>query len=373
MICSTKLAGKTMASFALSLALAAALYSSAAVASEPTVVTSIKVTTPRPIVTELVNLQSAEASTFVGIVSARSETDLGFPVIGTIAERPVTTGDRVSKGDVLARLDSADMDAALRAAVARVGVADARLRSAIDAEARARALRKRGVDSATRLEDTQRALVAARSRREQAQATLARARDVLGFATLTAPQDGVITKTFAEAGATVSAGQAVVQLADFNEREVVIDLSEQDVASVDIGMVFETVLAANSAITASATLLRIDPVTEQTTRTRRLHLTLSAASANFRLGSLVRVSPRSTSDAVISLPVSAIVDLDQDAGFVWVVNRIGNTVVKKAVTLGETFGPRIRVTSGINTGDEVVVKGIHSLKDGQIVGRRILP
>ncbi len=66
----------------------------------------------------MINPQSGEQRPFVGIVTANSETDLGFPMIGTIAERPVSTGDQVAQGDVLARLDPEDLEADVRAAEA---------------------------------------------------------------------------------------------------------------------------------------------------------------------------------------------------------------------------------------------------------------
>ena len=61
--------------------------------------------TPRPVVSQIVDLTDALAANYVGTVSARIEADLGFPMIGTIAERPASQGDLVAKGDVLARLD----------------------------------------------------------------------------------------------------------------------------------------------------------------------------------------------------------------------------------------------------------------------------
>src|SRR5690606_36712196 len=113
-------------------------------------------------------------------ITAKIEADLGFPLAGTVAERPVSAGDTVAKGEVLARLDPEDLDAALRAAEAGVTVAEAQLRSATDARGRAEVLARRGVGSATRLDAVARASGAAASRLEEAQADGGRARDNLG-------------------------------------------------------------------------------------------------------------------------------------------------------------------------------------------------
>jgi len=345
------------------------ILSTPAFAEEPASTTSLQ---PRPVVSEVINPQFSDPTVYVGIVAARAETDLGFPLNGTIAVRLVDKGHLVSKGDVLARLNPEDLDSDVRAAEAGVDVATAQLRTARDAEQRARELSARGVDSATKVEDTQRALTAAEAKLEQAQASLARAQDMRSFATLLAPQDGAIIEVFAEPGATITAGEPVVRLAETGAREIVIDLTEQDVANLEIGTAFTAGLVSSTDVTAQATLTRVDPVAERTTRTRRLHLTLSDPPLSFRLGALVRVSVADSSEAIVSVESTAILDREGTPA-VWIVDRNTNTVSRTLITLGARFGQRERVTSGLTAGDEVIVKGINSLQDGQIVGRRVTP
>lgn len=348
--------------------LAAPVLAAPALASDEVVPTD---GTPRPLVSVVVNEHAAYRNRFVGLVSARTETDLGFLLAGTLAERPVETGDLVKKGAVLARLDPEDLDADVRAAEAGVQVATAQLRAARDAESRARELLSRGTDSATRLEDAERGLTAAIATVEQARAALAQARDVRGFATLTAPQDGVVIETNAEAGASVTAGEAVVVLAGTETREITLDVIERDAAALSEGMMFDVTLAANPNVTAQASLRRIDPVAAASTRTRRVHLTLLDPPEGFRLGALVHITPATMARADIILDDSAILDPDGTPA-VWTVTRAADggtgTVHRTPVQLGDRFGPRVRVTGGISAGDEVITKGIHSLKEGQTVG-----
>lgn len=326
--------------------------------------------TPRPVISVIVNPESGLPVTFVGTVTAKIEADLGFPLAGTIAERPVSAGDTVAKGEVLARLDPEDLDAALRAAEAGVTVAEAQLRSATDARDRAEVLARRGVGSATRLDDAERARVAAAARLEQAQADVARARDNLGLATLTAPQDGVVTSVSAEPGGAVAAGQPVLRLAATDEREVAIDLTEQDVAAHPVGTRFIVRLVANAEVAAEATLNRIDPVAFAATRTRTAHLTLRNAARDFRLGALVLVTRATEAGAGVALPVAAVLDAD-GAAAVWVVAGADRRVERRPVTLGPAVGDFVVVASGLNPGDEVVTKGIHSVEEGQMVGPRV--
>ncbi|MEI2805538.1 efflux RND transporter periplasmic adaptor subunit [Albidovulum sp.] len=325
---------------------------------------------PRPVVSIIVNPETGLPVTYVGTVAARTEADLGFPLSGTVAERPVSAGDTVAKGEVLARLNPEDLDSALRAAEAGVTVAAAQLRSATDARDRAQVLARRGVGSATRLEDADRALVAAEARLEQAEAAVARARDLRGLATLTAPQDGVVTAVMAEPGAAVAAGQPVLRLAATGDREIVIDLTELDVAAYPVGTRFAAHLVVNPEVSAPAILNRIDPVAYSATRTRAAHLTLQSPPAAFRLGALVRVTPAAREDAGVALPLAAVLDA-ATAAAVWVVDRADNSVHRRPVTLGPEVGGFVVIASGLAAGDEVVTKGIHSLEDGQVVGPRV--
>ena len=322
---------------------------------------------PRPVVSLLVGPQAGISLSYTGTIVARTETALGFPMIGTVAARPVSTGDLVEKGDVLARLDTQDLNADLRTADAGVTVAKAELRSAMDARDRAKTLAERGVGSATQLEDAERALVSAQARLDQAEASQARAVDIRNLATLTAPYDGVVTETLAEAGATLSAGQTIMQLAAIGEREIVIDVSEAEAALRAPGDRFAVNLLASEAIASRAVLDRIDPVAEQSTRTYRLHLALETAPAEFRLGGLVTVQPDSDRNTEIVLPGSAL--LDPPA--VWVVDRSSNRVSLNPVEIKGTTGDLAIISSGLVAGDEVVIKGVHSLEEGQAVGPRV--
>lgn len=321
---------------------------------------------PRPVVSEIVSPQAGLQPSYVGTVAARTETDLGFPLNGTLVERPVDEGDVVEAGATLAELNPQDLDSDVRAAEAGVTVAAAQLNSARDAANRADQLVAKGVDSPSTAESAHSTLVAAQARLAQTQAALAQAKELRGYANLTAPTAGVITHVYLQPGAALTAGQPVVRLAATGDREVVIDLSEQDAAGLSPGAEFRIRLEAAHEITSTATLRVIDPVADAATRTRRLHLTLAAdAPTAFRLGALAQVEPGARTAARLSLPVTALIGGKPD---VWLVDRGTNTVHRIAITTGATVGERVLVTGGVSAGQEIVVKGVNSIQDGQSVG-----
>ncbi len=326
---------------------------------------------PRPVVSEIVTPRAGLASSWVGSVAASSELDLGFLRLGTLAERAVGNGDIVEKGDVLARLDASDLESELRGAEAGVTIANASLQTARDAFERAERLATRGVGSEAALDAARNDLAAAEAAMEQARAAEARARDARAQADLTAPMDGVITSVSAEPGATLSAGEAVMKLSSTARLEVIIALSEEDAAGMAPDAVFDLRLLSNSEVTTQATLARIDPVSARATRTRAAHLTLARdANAGFRLGALVNATLRAGRGVVTTLPATALIG-GAEPPAVWQVTGKDRSVRRVTVTTGPRAGGRVVILQGVSDGDEIVIRGVNSIEDGQAVGARI--
>jgi RND family efflux transporter MFP subunit len=347
-----------------------ALLAPPAFAESAPAVSDIVSDVPRPVVSLIVGNGNVQATIYIGTVTAGNEVALGFPMSGTLVDRRVDLGALVAKDDILALLDPKDLQSEVRSAEAGVLVAQTNYGSAEQAWNRAVELAERGVDSETRQEDAQRSLVAAQAGLEQAQANLARVQDKLDLATLRAPQDGVITGAFQDVGALVSPGGEVVRLANTDQREIVVDISEQGLSALEVGTNFDVTLVSNPQLNTTARLTRIDPVAGSLTRNRRVHLVLSDAPAGFRFGALVQVAAIGDGDSVISIPISAVLHPQSDAA-VWVVNRDQHVVNLRQITLGEQFGDHIRVVSGVAAGDEVVLRGIHSLHENQSIGRSV--
>ena len=110
--------------------------------------------------------------TYAATVVARKEVRRGFQVGGKIAARNADIGDRVSAGDVLAILDEADLELAVRAARADLQAAEAALRTAAADEARLRDLVAPGAVSQSAYDQQEAALTSAQERVRQLQARL---------------------------------------------------------------------------------------------------------------------------------------------------------------------------------------------------------
>lgn len=328
---------------------------------------------PRPVVSVIVEPASRYQRSVPGAIAARTQVNLGFQTLGRVVMRDVDTGERVQQGQVLARLDPEDLTGQVRAAQAAVQAAQVQLDTAIATEDRVRRLAARNVASTAQLEQAQQALAAAQSAASQAQSELLRAQDAAGFATITAPFDGVISAVFESPGAVVQAGAPVVQLSAEDQAEAVIDLPETTLAQLPDDPPLTVWDAMNPAGATSARIDRIEPLADSATRTRRVHLRLDDATG-FRLGALIRVRIDEGHAQVLALPQAALWMRD-DLAHVWRVTRgdQGASVAAVAVSTGAALGDQVAITGGLVAGDEVVIRGVHSLAEGQPVGRRISP
>ncbi|SET17835.1 efflux RND transporter periplasmic adaptor subunit [Oceanicella actignis] len=325
---------------------------------------------PRPVVSVIVGAEAAGRRDFVGAVVARVETDLAFPLSGVVAARPADVGDEVRTGQVLARLDPEALEADVWAARAGVIAAEQELLSAQDARDREAELVARGVESAARLEDAERQLAAARARLEQARAALAQAQDRLDKATLRAPHDGVVTQVFVEPGAAVSAGAPLLRVAAVEEREVVADLTEADLTLFAGDAPASARLAALPEVRTDLRLRRVDPVADPRTRTRRARFAMTDAPPEFRIGALAFVAPPPVKAGPPSIPAEALTR-GPEGPAVWVVAPPERRAQLRPVRVGARIDGRVVILSGLSAGEEVVVKGVRSLTEGQRLGPRM--
>lgn len=337
--------------------------------------TSAQVAAPiRPIVSEIVEDRGAALRWVPGAVASRTQVNMAFQSLGRIVRRPADLGDRVRAGDALAELATEDLAAQTRAARAAVDAAEVQARTARTTLERTRALAARNVVSAAQLEQAERAAAAAAAAVQQVRSELVQAEDAEGYAIMAAPFDGVISAVFEAQGAVVSAGQPVLQLSAEDQREAVIDLPESALAGLARDAVFTVWQRSDPGHEIPATLDRIDPLADAATRTRRLYLTLPP-DAPFRLGALIRARLGHEGDPALSVPEAALFSRDGRPHLWRVVRSDAGAAHVEAVAVetGITLQGRVLVTGGIAAGDEVVIRGVNSLGEGQAVGRRVDP
>ncbi|WP_143128586.1 efflux RND transporter periplasmic adaptor subunit [Rhodobacter sp. JA431] len=320
---------------------------------------------------EIVTDAAMTARQFPGVIAAEVETTLGFQTSGRIGARPVNLGDTVTKGQVLATLDQITLAEDVAAAEAALRAAKAQAEFAAQSLTRATELHRRGVAPEATLEAAQANDTAAKASVQAAQADLTRARDAEAFGTLTAPEDGVVSLILAEPGTVVSPGTPVLRLATAAGREAVIDVPDEVLAVLPDAARFTVCTRYEDALETEGRLRLIEPVADASTRSHRLRIALDNAGRGFRLGALVSARLEMPEAGLLTLPRAALWE-EGDQTKVW---RIGPARRAEAVrvTLGRQIGPRVVITEGLAQGDEVLIRGIHSVSEGKELGARVSP
>ncbi|MDH0117797.1 efflux RND transporter periplasmic adaptor subunit [Rhizobium pusense] len=324
---------------------------------------------PRPVIWQEAQTGQDEGLKFAGIIQPRIETELAFRVLGRVISRKVEAGDVVAKDDVVAEIDSLSLQLSVTQANADLQNAKAQLENAQINERRKRILASKNSASEADLELAEQGLKSAQANTARAEADLSKAEEQLGYSKLTAEFPGVITSTSIEVGQTTTAGQAAVKLARLDQRDVVIDVPESQLRLINSGAVVNVALQLNEELRTTGRIREIAPQADTDTRTHRVKIAVDAAPSFFRFGSVVTITlPHAQQKTAIVLPRSAVT-FKNGAAEIWLLDASSLTVSARAVELEavRSDAPLIRVVSGLNVGEKIVVAGIEKLEQGQKV------
>ena len=311
----------------------------------------------------------AGVMSFAGEVRARYETILAFRVSGKMIDRPVEVGDRVHKGQRVARLDSNDYQLGTDALNAQLKSAQAERDFAREDLTRYRELLNLRVISPAEFDRHDTAYTTARERVVALKAQLSQATNQLQYTDLLADRDGVVTAVEVETGQVVTAGQPVVKLARLDEKEIHIDIPEQRVGGIELRQKVSVTLWADGDRRYTARIREIAAAADPTSRTYRVKATLLEGQDEARLGKTATVWIPVTTSPRITVPFSAVFTPQNEPGRprVWLVDEQAGTVRSVPVQLGETLDGERIVVAGVVSGQLVVSAGVQRLAEGQAV------
>ncbi len=300
----------------------------------------------------------ADLATFTGTVRPRHAATLGFRIGGKLVERLVEVGDDVRAGQVLARLDDADVRLDLSTAEAEVAAARIALSRADADTARARDLFDRGHVAQAALDAAESALAEAQSRLDRGERRAEQAANALDYTELRANADGVVTATAGEAGQVLPAGQPVVTVAETGLPDIVFALPEQDRPRLEAAIATGVLWGAEDR-TYALVLRDVSPDVDPQGRTYRVRMTIADADAAVTLGRTATVTlTEPKGEAVVLLPPAALMD-DGTGPIVWRV--AGDHVEAVPVTIAALRSDRVAVTGALADGDTVVSLGAYRI------------
>ncbi len=358
------------------LALLALATSLAACAPEPAEAPMV----PSVYISPVRNDRGAEQRVLFGSVRPRVEADLSFRADGKVTARLVELGQSVRKGQALARIDPADYQLAVEAAIEQQRAAEVdAVQSASDA-ARFKRLLADGSVGAADAERQQARADAAAARLKQAQRQADVARNRAGYAVLTAPFDGVVTALRFETGQMVGEGQTVLSLARPDELEVVVDVPESMLGDLKTWQSSLPIVAGGEAASAVQLRLReLAPSAHPTTRTTRARYALANRTdvTRLRMGMTAEVLlQRLDQVSSAELPLGALLvtatsasaqptptNVTDTGTAVWLVDAESGALTRQPVRLLSQTTDFVRV-SGLPEGALVVTVGAQKLDAG---------
>ncbi len=302
-----------------------------------------------------------------GSIAAWQEAVIGAEANGLrLVEVAAQVGDRVRKGQVLARLNSDSLAAERAASRASLVEAQASMAEAQANAERARQLQASGAISTQQIQQYTTGEATAQARVASLKARL-QADDVrLAQARILAPDDGVIASRSATLGAVVTPGQELFRLIRQSRLEWRAEVAAADLARLAPGMPARVQPAGGAPVQGTVRL--VAPTVDAATRNGLVYVDLPAGGAA-KAGMFARGDVEVGRASGLTLPQSAVLLRD---GFAYVFRITPDSkVAQTKVSVGRRLGDRIEITSGLDAGAAVAASGAGFLADGDLV--RITP
>lgn len=270
---------------------------------------------------------------------------------GTIEDVVVREGQKVKKGDVLARIEAEDYRIGVERASAAYTLAKAEYE-------RDKSIYSKGVVPTAELDTKKAHMETARADYENAQLQYSRC-------TVTAPMNGVVRRLDAKVGLQLSVGDPIAEILEIDRLKAVVGIPESDVTAVRGLATVDISLQAldNRTITGKVHYLSSSP--ETVARLFRLELAIDNSSGEILPGMFVRadVVKKSVPEAIV-IPFYSVISRNDDQ---YVYIEEDGVVTKKKVKLGVMEKWLVEVTAGLAAGDRLVVEGHRDVEDKQKV------
>jgi RND family efflux transporter MFP subunit len=333
----------------------------------------------RPVRTLLLKaVDVSQALEFTAVVDALNRADLAFKISGNLTHFLVKQGDKVNKGDVIAKLDDTDLKIYVAEAQAHFDTAMADL-------TRAKNLVKTNYISASEFDQI-------RTKAQSAKAQLASANNNLDYSTLRASFDGVIAKVYSKNYQEINAKEPIVRLHDLSEIQLIVNIPEsimihlkKNAAQGVVSATFNSIEDHNFPLQFS----EVATLADEHSKTYEVIFTMKALDGYVILPgmtALVRaqVAREQSENQVYPsfyLPSHTVLK-DSLGNYVYVVKEhktgVGK-IFRKPVVIGNITAQGIEVftsftseelsgsSAGLQSGDHVITAGMSKVSAGSLV------
>jgi RND family efflux transporter MFP subunit len=321
----------------------------------------------------------AEYITVVGNLIGEATVDVVPRIAGRIESIPVKMGDRVTRGQVIAKMDDRDVreqvsqaDANLEVNKATVRTRESDLKSAEVTLQRQKTMLAAGLSSKQNFDDADARyssalaqLDVAKAQASQTQARIEELKVTLGNTNIVSPVDGFVGRRNLDAGAFAGTNSPVVSVVDISTVRLVANLVEKDFRRVQPDLRGTVEVDAFPGEQFIGKVSRVAPVFDAATRTAVMEIEVPNPGYRLKPGMYARVSLTVDRQAdALTVPRNAIVDLDAKRGVFVIDQQIARF---RPIRTGLQDGDRVQVLEGVAEGQRVVTTGAMAIKDGDRV------
>ena len=339
-----------------------------------------------PMSVELAAVSRADLATRITIVGnlvGAATVELVPKVGGRLQEIFVRLGDRVSRGQRVAKIEDSEIleqvkqaDASFNVAQATVRQREADLKFAQTNLERSRSLFARQLlpqstmdDADARQQASAAQLDLARAQFEQAKARLDELRINQANTVIVSPVDGFVGKRSQDAGAYVTPNSSLISVVDIHIVRLVVNVIEKDLRRVSAGQAADVEVDAYPGEKFVGRVARVAPVLDPSTRTAQMEVDIANPQFRLKPGMYARVEFTAEQHAkALVVPTNAIVDLNGKKGVF--VSADGATAKFQPVSIGLEEQDLTEITQGLQEGDRIITTGAAGLREGD---RIVLP
>jgi len=333
-----------------------------------------------PMTVELASVKRADMAekiTVVGNLIGEATVEAVPKVAGRIETISVRLGDRVRRGQTLAKIEDRELQEQVRQAEASYGVSaatirqrEADLRFAQTNLDRSKNLFDRQLiprqtfdDAEARYQAAAAQLDLAKAQHQQSTARLDELKINLGNTVITSPVNGFVGKRTLDPGAWVTPNSALLSVVDISTVRLVANVVEKDLRRISAGQRATAVVDAFPGEEFVGRVARVSPVLDPATRTAQLEVEIENSSFRLKPGMYARVDfTVERRDNTLVVPSNAVVDVQGTQG----VFRPAEGDVAKfhPIKVGLTSDQLIEVSAGLSEGDRIVTTGAAALREG---------
>lgn len=305
-----------------------------------------------------------------GDVMAFIEAPIYARTSGYLKAWSTDIGTPVRKGQLLAQIETPEIDAQLRQARSELETAQANARIAEITNVRWKGLLEHNAVSPQDADTRAATAQATKATADSAQANVKRLEELESFKRVVAPFDGVVTARNTDVGALINAGQSagsqLFRVADTARLRVYVQVPEQFAPQTQPGVAAELLFHEHPSTLYPAKVSRTSQALDPNLRTLQVELLVDNSKRELFPGSYTEVHFKLPGDAsTLQVPATALVF--RSAGLQVATVQPGDRVKLQSVAQGRDFGNAVEVLRGLSADDVIIVNPPDSIADGEQV------